>query len=681
MKEHDTGTDNGSGHSFKVEEELMQKNRDLEFLNTLSLHLADQDQDEHLTVYLMKQIRAFTGATFAAFSKYDPEKKVLITTHIETSQTLLKSVVKIAGKAILNTVSPVNDEMYRVMVHETVGMRSSLTDVSFGVIPEIVNKAIKAITGTNRFFGISFVLSGELLGSAMLGFSPEKPAPQTEMLKSFAGLAAVSLRRKKAEESLRTSEELYRNLVEKMPDGVYKSTHDGKFVEVNPAMVKMLGYENREELMAIDIKTQLYFEPEDRESLVLQESLEEMGVYRLKKKDGTGIWVEDHGWYIPDDHGNILYHEGILRDITERKKAEDALRGSEERYRVFINATQDMVFIKDDKSKYLMINHAFAAFFGMEINEIIGKSDFDLMPEQSARNCLATDQQTHYSDSVVVGEEVVGGRVFETNKFKVPLHDGRLGIGGYIRDVTERRESERKLARQAEELKDLNATKDKFFSIISHDLKGPFNSILGFSELLLENWKEYDELTMEKSLQTISRASRQTFELLENLLLWSRTQSGRLEFQPEVIDLQNKVEENIRLLEMQAQKKNIQLFSTINHHPGIVADNNMLDTILRNLLTNAIKFTPHGGRISVSDTHKGDHIAISITDTGIGIAAENLENIFKIDNKTSTLGTDREKGSGIGLILCKEFIEKHGGNIRVESEPGKGSRFTFTLPL
>ena len=145
--------------------------------------------------------------------------------------------------------------------------------------------------------------------------------------KDFNGL-------KKVEAELLESEKVYKNLVERLPDGVYKSTHEGKFIEINEAMVKMLGYDSKEELLAIDIKNELYFQPEERESIVLQEKYEEMGIFRLKKKDGSGIWVEDHGWYLLDTNGEILFHEGILRDITERKKAEEELRESEERFKM-----------------------------------------------------------------------------------------------------------------------------------------------------------------------------------------------------------------------------------------------------------------------------------------------------------------------------------------------------------
>jgi len=250
---------------------------------------------------------------------------------------------------------------------------------------------------------------------------------------------------------------------------------------------------------------------------------------------------------------------------------------------------------------------------------------------------------------------------------------------GILRDVTERRAAEILLKKNAEELRDLNATKDKFFSIIAHDLKSPFNSILGFSDLLINNFSDYDKDEIEKYLRTIESSSKQAFELLENLLVWARSQTGSIHYQPETIELKSIIHENINLLTNQAERKNIQIFSTITDEAFVNGDRNMINTILRNLLANAIKFTPQFGKIFVSLIPNDESYEISIKDNGIGIAEENIPKLFRIDSKFSTLGTEKEKGTGLGLILCKEFVEKHGGKIWARSELGKGSTFIFSL--
>lgn len=230
------------------------------------------------------------------------------------------------------------------------------------------------------------------------------------------------------------------------------------------------------------------------------------------------------------------------------------------------------------------------------------------------------------------------------------------------------------------ELEDINATKDRFFSIIAHDLRNPFNSIIGLSDIVLYNYHNYDSEKIKKSISDIKDASKQAHELLQNLLLWSRSQTGSIGFQPVEIDLNSIITENIELLKSQAQKKSIELTSLVNDKYRVSGDINMIETILRNLLTNAIKFTPQNGRISISAVETENYHEITVKDNGVGISPENISRLFRIDNKYSTKGTEMERGSGIGLILCKEFVEKHGGEIRVESKLNAGSKFKFTLP-
>lgn len=240
---------------------------------------------------------------------------------------------------------------------------------------------------------------------------------------------------------------------------------------------------------------------------------------------------------------------------------------------------------------------------------------------------------------------------------------------------------EKKVDQRTIELKELNATKDKFFSIIAHDLKNPFNTLMGFTELMLNNLTDYSTEKLREFIGILHDTSRQSYTLLENLLEWSRSQTGRLIMEPETIDLAALANENLMLLGNNAVKKGINLQNQIPTETFAFADMNMVKTVLRNLISNAIKYTNVGGLITCTSMHKGDMIEISITDTGIGIKPENLEKLFRIDVNYSTEGTADESGTGLGLILCKEFIIKNGGDIWIESEFGKGSSFKFTLPM
>lgn len=365
--------------------------------------------------------------------------------------------------------------------------------------------------------------------------------------------------RKHAEELLKQSEAKYRNLIETMPDGVYRSTPEGKFIEVNDAMVRILGYESKEDLMSIDIKTQLYFDSEERERLTKKMRLNELDIFPLRKKDGTIVYIEDHGWLVTDENGNIIFHEGVSRDVTQRKTAEVQLQ--------------------------------------------------------------------EYS----------------------------------------------------EQLKELVATKDKFFSIIAHDLKSPFNSILGLSEIIKLEAKYLDIATIEQYAGIIHSTSNNTFKLLENLLDWARIQQSQMPFQPVSLILKNIANE---VIELSIEKANSKMIAIINYIPDdliVVADKNMLKTILRNLISNALKFTSANGKVGIKAISKGNTTEISVEDTGTGIKQDDIDKIFKIGSSFSKRGTENEKGTGLGLLLCKEFVEKHSGQIWVESEEGKGSTFFFTI--
>lgn len=237
-----------------------------------------------------------------------------------------------------------------------------------------------------------------------------------------------------------------------------------------------------------------------------------------------------------------------------------------------------------------------------------------------------------------------------------------------------------KIQRQSKELIELNATKDKFFSIIAHDLRNPFSVLLGMSDLLLTNYTTYDDETRLELIEIQHETTKQTFTLLENLLEWSKIQRGKFDFNADCISLNELILQNIKNHTELAKQKNIQLLNINTEDQTIFADTNMLQTILRNLVVNAIKFTNEGGIVSFSVKESGEFVEVSVSDNGVGISEENLQKLFRIDGNITTQGTAKEKGSGLGLMLCKEFVEIHNGKIWVESEKGKGSSFKFTVP-
>ncbi|HEY4787849.1 MAG TPA: ATP-binding protein, partial [Bacteroidales bacterium] len=238
-----------------------------------------------------------------------------------------------------------------------------------------------------------------------------------------------------------------------------------------------------------------------------------------------------------------------------------------------------------------------------------------------------------------------------------------------------------KLLETNEELVKLNSTKDRFFSIIAHDLRNPFHIVTGFTELLLRDYEKMPFDKVNKYLNLMYNSSRSGNNLLENLLQWSRTQTGTISYEPVHLNLFTIAKETFDYLEGDAHKKSIEVRLNIDRHLTVVADENMLKTILRNLLSNAIKFTYENGKIAVNTSMDGNMVEISITDTGVGIPVDKFPLLFKIETNISTRGTSQETGTGLGLILCKEFVEKHKGMIWVESKENEGTTFRFTLPI
>ena len=235
-----------------------------------------------------------------------------------------------------------------------------------------------------------------------------------------------------------------------------------------------------------------------------------------------------------------------------------------------------------------------------------------------------------------------------------------------------------RLRSQAQHLEELNAQKDAYFSLIAHDLRSSFTAVLSFSNFL-NYLDDLEQETRQQIIHQFQEHADNLFALLENLLNWSKMQRGMLEFQPEVIQLKTLVGHNLELLKPHAAQKQIALNTLIQEKTFVFADLNMFDTVVRNVLSNAVKFTNPGGKIDVSAQANQGTVTVSVSDNGIGIPQEKLPGLFRIDVKTQRAGTANEQGTGLGLVLCKEFIEKHQGQIGIESEPGKGTTVWFSV--
>ncbi|MEN8119644.1 MAG: hybrid sensor histidine kinase/response regulator [Bacteroidota bacterium] len=276
-------------------------------------------------------------------------------------------------------------------------------------------------------------------------------------------------------------------------------------------------------------------------------------------------------------------------------------------------------------------------------------------------------------DSIKKGFEA-GGVDFITKPFKTNELLARVKTHIQLKLVQEQ------LSETNEKIQLANENKDKLLSIIAHDLRNPFSVLITFSKLIMDSFDEFSKDDILTYMKSFYETSKQGYNLLDNLLKWSKSQTGKMEIIPEKIDLNDLVEETVTLLNSQALNKHIKLENKVPQNIWAFADINMILTVLRNLISNAIKFTNSDGTVSITGEQNENHIKISIIDNGMGIEASDIDKIFRIDIKHSTSGTEGETGTGLGIILCKEFIEKNNGELKVESKPGMGSKFSFTLP-
>jgi len=271
---------------------------------------------------------------------------------------------------------------------------------------------------------------------------------------------------------------------------------------------------------------------------------------------------------------------------------------------------------------------------------------------------------------------------YELHGFPIFNKNGELTkVIEYNRDITARRRAEIALEQSEENLRKALAAKNKYFSILAHDVRNPFNFLIGITDLLRRDLDDIPKEQLVQMLDKIHKTSIQTHRIFENLLFWAQSQTGDINFSPKKLNIREMIEENVDIVRIFAEYKGLEIGLENKNGIYAYADENMVKTVLRNLLMNAIKFTGHGGRITVKARHVKDMTEIDVTDTGVGISLENQRRLFSIEENFSTPGTENENGFGLGLVVSREFIEMNKGQISVTSSPGNGSTFTFTLPV
>ncbi len=508
--------------------------------------------------------------------------------------------------------------------------------------------------------------------------------------------------RKLAEMKLAEREKTFRTIFEQTSIGMVSALPDGRMTDANRRITQMLGY-TKEELCKLTVDEITHPGDLPAEKHITAKVLAgEMNYFnfekRFIKKNGDIIWGDLYSSVIRNKKGEILFVIGAVADITEWKKTERIVRDTKEKLELALKIAGMGIWDWDVNTHKVDWYGEHAALFGIPLEKFGGTIE-------DVQNHVHPDDRRQTMDKFNFVLQT--GTPFD-NTYRVVWPDGSihwlhsygdlvrndsglpLKITGTTRDITGVKEYQDKIHNQNNELKNLNELKDKLFSIIGHDLKNPVGNIIGFAEILRKKYDQLPDEKIKKFHDIILEASKSISELLQNLLKWSRSQSQKSSVNPEKIDLHDIVSECIDYIRVTAQKKHIQIKNKIYNHILVYADAEMVKTIFRNLISNAVKFSQEHGSVSIeiiSDTQytrKFDipdkHILIAVSDKGIGMSPETIDNLFILDKENVARGTAGETGTGLGLVICKDFVEMSGGKIRVESRLDEGSTFYFSLP-
>jgi len=501
--------------------------------------------------------------------------------------------------------------------------------------------------------------------------------------------------RKLAERALRQSEEKFRKITSSAYDAILMINQDNKINFWNEAAFRIFGYSSNEvhnidfiKLISLPGKYQINksnFEAikQSAKDIQLSKHFEIQAI----RKGGQSIELEVSVSYV--EISNQPNYIIIARDITQKKLEAMLLAKSE----ALLSEAESIAHF----GSWEYDLHSNSITWSKELYRIYEVNPEETIPTiELIKSMLKPEESSHFMELVnkaindgtpyTVETEITTPngnlKVIEGRGRPVYNSEGKvIKLVGTAIDITEKKLAQRKLEQYLEELKALNATKDKFFSIIAHDLKNLFGALKNLSDILYSMYNDFSEEERIEIINEMHNTSIKLYELLENLLTWSRSQRGTLEFHPDETNLKYIVTSCVELLKGTADNKSIKLQDYVDDDLVVLCDVNMITTVIRNLITNAIKFTPENGEISVFAEKKENEVLVAIKDTGIGISDEDKQKLFRIDVHHTTIGTSQEKGTGLGLILCKEFVEKHGGRIWVESEIGKGSTFKFTIPI
>lgn len=531
--------------------------------------------------------------------------------------------------------------------------------------------------------------------------------------------------RKKIELQYEHERKLLQYFMDSVPDSIYFKDAKSRFIKANKATLNKMGLSSFDELIGKTDHDLFAKQHADQakadEAIIIQNGLSILD--KIEKEiwpDGKVNWASTTKIPLKDENDNIIGTFGVTKDITSLKKSEDIRNAL---YKISnavttINKITDLYSFIHRAIKDLMKADNFYIALYHEDKETVSfpyfVDQFDSIPEERKTGRGLTEYILRLGEAKLIDAELdlklredgetsligeptqiwlgvplkvkgktIGAIVVQDYEDASTYGEEEKEILTYVSEqialAIDKKQSEEKIIHYSEELKELNASKDKFFSIVAHDLKSPFHGLLGLTQMMVEEYDTMNEDEVRSSLSLLKEATESTYKLIENLLNWSRLQTGRMKFEPANQNMFLIVEETRLLLNQNARVKNVNIRNKLGPQSIIWGDGNMLQSLIQNLISNAIKFTNPEGFVEITENGLGNKIQYSVSDTGVGISPENISKLFRIDVNFTTRGTQQEKGTGLGLVLCKEIVNIHGGEINVESNIDAGTKITFTL--
>lgn len=479
---------------------------------------------------------------------------------------------------------------------------------------------------------------------------------------------------KRIYQQLEESEEKFRSIFEQTPVGIYRTTPDGKFLLANPKLISMLGYSSFEELQSIDLEGKDY--PIKKSRSIFKHNIEQFGEIKGETstwfcKDGKQLIIRETAKAVFDENGKVKYYEGVIEDITEEEKLKETLNA-------IIKSLPDLLIIYDEEGYYIDIFTSNDSLLYAPREEVLGQNIEQVFPKDISNFFLKSIHSAiNSSKPIIINYELdvlSGHKYFEAilTPIKLDIISEKRKIIFLARDITDRKKIEI-------ELVNANYEKDLFFSIIGYDLRDPITSLVTYADIFINYFDKLEPQQIKNYTLETSQEIYTLKNLIENLLDWSKSQSGKLDYLPEITDLYNLIENAILIYNNMLKSKNLTISSTVQPKTYCLVDRFMISSVLRNLLSNAIRFSHPNSTIEIYTEDIDPYIKVYVKDYGIGIPPDKLEAIFQDESK-DLMSSGKTREQGLGLQISKNFIQKHNCIIGVQSEVNKGSTFFFTVP-